>query len=88
MRFSDDVNPTVRFGAILCPTVGLGAVFGYDKTYGAVRCGFREGKHPTVRCGAVNRTEPHRTVRKKTHRKEPCYMVNRRLALYALLVII
>ena len=45
VRFSNVVNPTVRFGA----------VFQYRKTYGAVRFGFEEGKSPTVRFGAVVR---------------------------------
>ena len=44
VRFSDVVNPTVRFVYILFPTVRLGAVFRNRKTYGAVRCGFQEGK--------------------------------------------
>ena len=48
VRFSDVVNPTVRFGA----------VFRYRKTYGAVRFGFEEGKNPTVRFGAVNVKSP------------------------------
>ena len=71
VRFEDVVNPTVRFGYISCPTVRFGVVFQHRKTYGAVRFGFAEGKNPTVRFGAVNRTEPHRTDRKKLHRKEP-----------------
>ena len=33
------VNPTVRFGAVLCPTARFGAVFRYRQTYGTVRCG-------------------------------------------------
>ena len=49
VRFSDVVNPRVRFGCILCRTVRFGAVFRYRQTSG------------TVRCGAVNRTAPHRT---------------------------
>ena len=52
-----DVNPTVRFGHILYPTVRFGAAFQYRKTYGAVRFGFEEGKNPTVWFGAVS-TEP------------------------------
>ena len=63
VRFSD-VNHTVRFGYIFCPTVRFGAVFQYRETYGAVRFGFEKGKSPTVRFNAVNRTEPHRTDRK------------------------
>ena len=64
VQFSEVVNPTVRFGYILCPTVRFGAVFRYIVKH-AVRCGADlEGKIPTVRCGAVNRTEPHRTDRK------------------------
>ena len=58
VRFSDVVSPTVRFGATLCPTVRFGAVLRNRQTYGAVRCSFQEGKNPSVRCGAVNRTEP------------------------------
>ena len=53
VRFSDVVNPTVRFSAVfqyLKPTMR--------------RCGFREGKNPTDRWGAVNCSEPHRTHRK------------------------
>ena len=61
VRFSDVVSPTVRFGATLCPTVRFGAVFGYRQAYGAVRCGFQEGKNPTVRCVSVRLTAPNRT---------------------------
>ena len=64
MRFSDVVSPTVRLGHTLCHTVRFGAAFQYRKMYGAVRFGFEEGKNPTVRFGAVNRTEPHRSDRK------------------------
>ena len=71
VRFSDVVSSTVRFGATLCPTVRFGAVFRYHQTYGEVRCGFQEGKNPTMRCGAVNRTEPHRTDRKNRTVKNP-----------------
>ena len=71
MRFSNVVNPTVQFGYILCLTARFGAVFRYSKTYGAVRFGFEEGKNPTVRFGAVNRTEPHRTDRKNRTKKNP-----------------
>ena len=55
MRFSDNVNPTVRFGAVICPTVDFGAVleirnptmrFGAGlknkKSHGVVRCGFHK----------------------------------------------
>ena len=49
---------------------------------GAVRCGFQEGKNPTVRCGAVNRTEPPRSDRKnrtvKNPEKLPIYVRKRR----------
>ena len=48
MRFSDTVNPTMRFGAVLKNS----------KSYGAVRCGsvrFSEIRNPTVRFGAVFR---------------------------------
>ena len=67
VRFSNVVNSTVRFGYILRPTARFGAVFRYRKTYGAVRCGavrcgFQEGKKPTVRFSywltAPNRTKP------------------------------
>ena len=71
VRFSDLVNPTVRFGYIVFSTVRFGAVFRYRKTYGAVRCGFQERQNPTVRFGAVNRTEPHRTDRKNRTVKNP-----------------
>ena len=73
VRCGFQMNPTVRFGNVLSPTVRLSAVFQNRKTYGAVRfdlkrakilrCGlvrFEEGKNPTLRIGAVNRTEPHR----------------------------
>ena len=61
--FAEIANATVRFGAVFtCEpygalrlyfmyTVRFGAVFRYRKTYGAVRCGFQEGKNSTVRCG-------------------------------------
>ena len=83
VRFSEIVKPTVRFGAVFrCRepygavrryvyVLRFGAVFGYRQTFGAVRCGFQEGKNPTVRCGAVNRTEPHRTDRKNRTVKNP-----------------
>ena len=71
VRFSD-VNHTVRFGYIFCPTVRFGAVFQYRETYGAVRFGFEKGKSPTVRFNAVNRTEPHRTDRKNRTVKNTC----------------
>ena len=64
---------SVRFSDVLSSTVRFGAVFGHRKTYGAVRCGFQEGKNPTVRFGAVNRTEPHRTDRKNRTVKSPAY---------------
>ena len=38
--FSNIVNPTVRFGCILCPKVRFGAVFRDGKTHDAMRCGF------------------------------------------------
>ena len=42
------------------------------KTNGAVRGSvLKEGKNPTVRVGAVNRTEPHRTDRKNRTVKNP-----------------
>ena len=69
--FSDVVNPTVRFGYILYPTARFCAVFRHRQTHGAVRCGFQEGKNPTVRYGADNRTEPLRTDRKNRTVKNP-----------------
>ena len=62
VRFSDVVNPTVRFGAVFrcrkpCGAVRCGFPI-YRKSYGAARFGFEESKNPTVRFGAVNRTEP------------------------------
>ena len=69
------MNPTVRFVYNLCPTVRFGAVFQYRKTCGAVRCGFKEGKDPTVRFDAVNHTEPHRTDRKNRTVKNPPYFI-------------
>ena len=111
---SDIGNPTVRFGAVIYPTVRFGPVFRirecYDAvrfgavfrcrepygavrlcflSYGAVRCrsvrfsnivkpsvrfGFEEGKSPTVRFGAVNLTEPHRTDRKNRTLKNPAML--------------
>ena len=51
------------------------AVFRYHKTYGAVRCGFKRFfKRANLQrcvCGAVNRTEPHRTVGGKRTVKNP-----------------
>ena len=54
MLFSDNVNPTVTFGAVIYPTVRLGAVlknrnptvrfgavFRNQESYDAVRCGFQ-----------------------------------------------
>ena len=60
-------NGAVRF--FVNPTVRFGAVFLFRKIYGAVRCGL--GKNPTVRCGAVNRTETHQTDRKNRTVKNP-----------------
>ena len=40
MRFSDVVNPTVRFGAVNT-TVRFGAVFIIRECYGAVWCVFQ-----------------------------------------------
>ena len=48
------------------PTVRFGAVFRNQESYGAVRCGFEEGKNPTVLFGAVNRAEPHTEPMGKT----------------------
>ena len=75
MRFSDVVN--LRCGSvILCPMVRFGAVSQYRKTYGAVLFGFEEGKNPTVRFGAVHRTDrKKRTVKKpgeSTYSYSPC----------------
>ena len=55
MLFSDNVNPTVTFGAVIYPTVRLGAVlknrnptvrvgavFRNQESYGAVRCGCQD----------------------------------------------
>ena len=77
VRFSEIVKPTMRFGAVFrcrerygalrCYVMSNGPVRCYFPISshlwcGAVRCGFQEGKNPTVRCGAVTRTEPHRTL--------------------------
>ena len=35
------LNPTVRFGAVIYPTVRFSTVFRIRKCYGAVRCGFQ-----------------------------------------------
>ena len=43
MRFAENKNPTVRFGA----------VFRTRKSYGAIPCGFLDIVNPTVRFGAV-----------------------------------
>ena len=43
MRFAENKNPTVRFGA----------VFRTRKSYGAIPCGFLDSVNPTVRFGAV-----------------------------------
>ena len=53
MRFSDIVNRTVRFGAVIYPTVRVGCGFENLKTLrcGSVRC----FQNATVRFGAVNR---------------------------------
>ena len=60
VRFQEIRNLTVRFGVVFRCREPFGAVRLYFMSYGAVRCGFEEGKHPTV-----NRNEPHRTDRKK-----------------------
>ena len=74
VRCCDISYGAIRRGCILCPTVRFGAVFQYRKTYGAVRFGLEEGKNPTVRFGAVNHTEPHRTDRKnRTVKKTDSY---------------
>ena len=77
VRFSDVVNPAMRFGYILCFMVRYGAVLKYRKTYGAVRFGFEMGKNPTVRFDAVDCTEPHRTVRENRTVKNPGYFLRR-----------
>ena len=60
--FSDVVNPTARFGAILSPTVvRFGAVFQYRKTNGAMRCGAVFKRAKIQRFGAVRLTAPNRT---------------------------
>ena len=70
--FSAVVIHKVRFGAVTYPTtVRFGAVFQYRQTCGAVRFGFQESKNPTVRFGAVNRTEPHRPDRKNHDARNP-----------------
>ena len=51
VRLSGIVNPTVRFGFEIYPTVRFGAVFENRKSYGAVRCGFQ--KSEILRCGSV-----------------------------------
>ena len=38
--FSETVKPMMRFGAVICPTVRLGAVLKNVNSYGAVRCDF------------------------------------------------
>ena len=63
VRFPDSGNPTVRFGVVVFPTLQFGALLKNREGYGAVRRGFQEGKNPTVRCGAVNRTDLHRNDR-------------------------
>ena len=60
VRFSD-VNPTVRFDAVIYPTVRFGAVLKnrnsyravpcFHVSYGAIRCGFQ--KSGILRCGSV-----------------------------------
>ena len=49
----------------------IGAVFLFRKTYVAVPCSFPGGKYHPVRCGGVNRTEPHQTDRKSRSVKNP-----------------
>ena len=62
MRFSDAVNPTVRSGAVIYPTVRFGSfvkkrnptmrfgvVLKNKKSYGAVRCCYIS--NGAVRCG-------------------------------------
>ena len=86
VRFKKIGNLTVRFGAIFKYWKSYGAVPCCDISYGAVRCGsvrFSDIVKPTVRCdavfkrakilrcGAVNRTEPHRTDRKNRTVKNP-----------------
>ena len=63
----------VRCGFLISPNLWCGAVrfSRRHKSYGAVRCGFQEGTNPTVRYGAVNRTEPHRTDRNSRTVKNP-----------------
>ena len=41
VRFSDMVNPKVRCGAVIYPTVWFGAVFRNQESYGVVWCGFQ-----------------------------------------------
>ena len=85
VRFSDIVNSTVRFGAVFKNRKCYCAVRFFRVSYGAVRCGFQksellrcavrcgfeEGGHPTVRVVAVNRAEPRRTDRKNCTVKNP-----------------
>ena len=68
VRFFFVDNPTVRCGAVrfllFYGTARCGFFLSRILRCGAVRCGFVRGK--IVRCGAVrlNRTTPHRTIRK------------------------
>ena len=48
---------SVRCSKIVDATLRFGAGFRNQKSYGAVRFGFDEGKNPTVRFGAVHRTD-------------------------------
>ena len=82
--FSDVVNPTVRYGLDGISTVRFGAVFRYRRTYGAVSKRAQLQRCGAVRLTASNRTEPHRTVRKKTQREKPCFLYTV-LALYEVL---
>ena len=61
------VNATMRFDVFMYPTALFGAVLMNQESYGAVRCGLKEGENPTVRFG----TEPHLTDRKSRAVKNP-----------------
>ena len=68
----------------------FGAVFGNQESYGAVRFGFEEGKYPTVRFGAVNHADPHRTDRKNRTVKNPGFLhiMGGVLLLYYILILV
>ena len=52
VRFSDAVNPSAWFGAVIYPTVRFGVVLKYRKCDASVRCGFQM-LSGTLRCGSV-----------------------------------